>query len=125
MMTDRLSKANVVSDQSSHLLLSSINSIMMPPSKTSVSQQSSQTYNTKKRARVDRDTKVTSPYLISECSSINSEEDTTNTVSSSSYAGDISNQIQLYAYNELMRRHKQKMQYLLEQRNQTMLMLTF
>ena len=131
MMTDRLSKANVVSDQSSHLLLSSINSIMMPPSKTSVSQQSSQTYNTKKRARVDRDTKVTSPYLISECSSINSEEDTTNTVSSSSYARDttvqeqqeFSNQIQMYAYNELMRRHKQKMQYLLEQRNQTMLML--
>jgi len=105
-----------------------INSVMLPPSS-----KSKNTLNTKKRARVDRDTNVASPYLISECSSVNSEEDT-NTVSSSSYARDditlqeqrqqeISNQIQMYAYNELMRRHKERMQYLLEQRNQTMLML--
>jgi len=100
---------------------------MLPPKS-----KSENTQHTKKGARVDRDTKVASPYLVSasECSSINSEEDT-SMVSSSSYTREttlqeqkeISNQIQLYAYNELMRRHKQKMQYLLEQRNQTMLML--
>ena len=118
MMTDRLSKANVASDQSSHLLLSSINSIMLPPSS-----KSENTQHTKKRARVARDTKVTSPYLVSEYSSVNSEEDT-NTVSSTLQEQQhFSSQIQLYAYNELMRRHKERMQYLLEQRHQTMLML--
>ena len=129
MMTDRLSKANVASDQS-RLLLSSINSVMLPPSKKASVRQQSQAYDTKKRSRVDRDTKVTSPYLVSECSSVNSEEDTS--MVSSSYARDdttlqekqeFSNQIQMYAYNELMRRHKERMQYLLEQRNQTMLMV--
>ena len=133
MMTDRLSKANVASDQSrSHLLSSINNSVMLSPSKKASVRQQSQAYDTKKRSRVDRDTNVTSPYPVSasECSSVNSEEDT-NMVSSSSYAKDtllqeqqeFSNQIQMYAYNELMRRHKQRMQYLLEQRNQTMLML--
>ena len=131
MMTDRLSKANAVSDQSSHLLLSSINSIMLPPkSKKASVRQQSQADNTKKRSRADRG--VTSPYPVSasECSSVNDEEDTS--MVSSSYARDdttlqeqqeFSNQIQMYAYNELMRRHKERMQYLLEQRNQTMLML--
>jgi len=116
MMTDRLSKANVASDQSSHLLRSSINSVMLPPSS-----KPENTQHTNKRSRIDRDTKVTSPYLVSECSSVNSEEDT-NTVSSSSYARDditlqeqrqqeISNQIQMYAYNELMRRLSQKLTF--------------
>lgn len=129
MMTDRLSKANVASDQS-RLLLSSINSVMLPPSKKASVRQQSQAYDTKKRSRADRG--VTSPYPVSasECSSVNSEEDTSMVSSSSSSydARDTTlqeqhNQIQLYAYNELMRRHKQRMQYLLEQRNQTMLML--
>jgi len=132
MMTDRLSKANAASDQS-RLLLSSIDSIMLPPKseKTSI-RQPPQTYHTKKRSRVDRDSKVTSPYPVSasECSSVNDEEDT-SMVSSSSYTREttlqerkeFSSQIQMYAYNELMRRHKERMQYLLEQRNQTMLML--
>jgi len=129
MMTDRLSKANAASDQS-RLLLSSMNSIMLPPAKKASVRQQSQADNTKKRSRADRG--VTSPYPVSasECSSVNDEEDT-SMVSSSSNARDttlqeqqeFSNQIQLYAYNELMRRHKQKMQYLLEQRNRTMLMV--